>query len=121
MRIFILCLLVMSSAAFGAERISRPTTTAVELTKPPQLDGLIKDDPAWEGAIPMTDFWQVRPFGGAPASQKSEIYVGFTEDTLYVAAMLYDESASGILVTDSRRDSELDETDSFQVVLDTFK
>ena len=126
MRIFILFLLAMyfattSFAIFGAERISRPATTAVELTVAPQLDGVIKGDAAWEGAVPMGNFWQVRPIQGAPASQKSEVYVGFTKDTLYVAAMLYDESASGILVTDSRRDSELDDTDSFQVVFDTFK
>ena len=121
MRILILCLLGISCATFSAERINRPATTAVELTTAPQLDGVIKNDDAWKGAMPMTDFWQVRPVEGKAASQRSEVYVGYTKNTLYVAAMLYDESASGILVTDSRRDSKLDETDSFQIILDTYK
>ena len=121
MRILTLCLLGLSCATFSAERINRPTTTAVELRTAPQLDGVIKNDDAWKGAMPMTDFWQVRPVEGKAASQRSEVYVGYTKNTLYVAAMLYDESASGILVTDSRRDSKLDETDSFQIILDTYK
>ncbi|MFT5099837.1 MAG: hypothetical protein ACI9CE_001215 [Flavobacterium sp.] len=121
LKIFILCLLLMSSATYGAEQIIRPASIAVQLTEIPKLDGVINSDPAWRSATPMTNFWQVRPVQGAPASQKSEVYVAFTKDTLYIAAMLFDQSVSGILVTDSRRDSELDETDSFQVVLDTYK
>ena len=43
-----------------------------------------------------------------------------SRDTLYIGIINFDSDPSQILVTDSRRDGQLDETDSVQVVLDTF-
>ena len=46
------------------------------------------------------------------------MFVGYSEDTLYIAVMAYDDNPEAILVTDSRRDSPLDDTDSFRVIID---
>ncbi len=70
---------------------------------------------------PTTGFWQVRPFEGRPASQRTEVYLGYTEEALYIGVVCYDDNPAGIIVADSRRDSPLDETDSFQVVIDAFR
>ncbi|HAU67303.1 MAG TPA: hypothetical protein DCW52_02780 [Gammaproteobacteria bacterium] len=67
---------------------------------------------------PTSGFTQTRPNEGAPATQRTEVFVGFTEDTLYIGVMAYDDNPGAILVTDSRRDSALDDTDSFQVIID---
>jgi hypothetical protein len=45
---------------------------------------------------------------------------GYTEQMLYVGVICYDKDPGQIIVTDSRRDSSLDETDSFQFILDGF-
>jgi hypothetical protein len=100
--------------------VQRPSARAFRLEQSPTLDGRILDDPAWAGVVPATGFWQVRPFEGRPASQRTEVFVGYTDDALYIGAVLYDDAPSRIIVTDSRRDSSLDDSDSFLVIVDTF-
>jgi hypothetical protein len=84
------------------------------------MDGVVSTDPAWSPITPMTGFTQVRPSEGAPASESTEVYVGYTSRALYIAVVCHDSDPSGIIVSDSRRDADLDETDSFQVILDTY-
>ncbi|MEQ8858974.1 MAG: DUF5916 domain-containing protein [Pseudomonadales bacterium] len=98
-----------------------PVASATALTRAPTLDGRVLNDPAWAGVQPATGFWQVRPFEGQPASQRTEVYLGYTESALYVGVVCYDDDPAGIIVADSRRDSSLEETDSFQVVIDAFR
>ena len=45
----------------------------------------------------------------------------FTERTLYVEVVCYDRDAGAITVSGSRRDSSLDDGDSIQIILDTFR
>ncbi|MBM3790377.1 MAG: carbohydrate binding family 9 domain-containing protein [Acidobacteria bacterium] len=66
-------------------------------------------------------FWQTRPDEGKPASERTEVRIVFTEDTLFFGVVCYDRQPDGIIVTDSRRDSSLDDTDSFQLILDTYR
>ena len=44
----------------------------------------------------------------------------FTDDTIYFGVVCYDRDPGAIIVTDSRRDSSLADSDSFQLILDTF-
>ncbi|MBT4162594.1 MAG: carbohydrate binding family 9 domain-containing protein [Gammaproteobacteria bacterium] len=69
----------------------------------------------------MSGFWQIEPDEGSPATQKTEVFVGYSEDTLYVGVICYDKEPDRIIVTDSRRDSSLAETDSFQFIIDGLK
>lgn len=121
----IVSLTVAASVSFAAEGVpvppmSPPVTQAFRLSAPPQLDGNVADDAAWSGVQPASRFWQVRPDEGRPATQRTEVYVGFTDDSLYVGVICFDDDPAGIIVTDSRRDSSLEETDSFQVILDSY-
>ncbi|HEY5646563.1 MAG TPA: hypothetical protein VIS76_11500, partial [Pseudomonadales bacterium] len=97
-----------------------PVTQAYPLADSPTLDGDVLSDPAWRGARATSGFWQIKPFEGQPASQRTEVFVGFTEDALHIGAVLYDDTPSAIIVSDSRRDAELTETDAFLVILDTY-
>ena len=54
-------------------------------------------------------------------SERTEVRVIFTDDTLYIGAVMYDSDPSGIIVSDSRRDAPLDDTDSFQMIVDTYR
>ncbi|MBT4520409.1 MAG: carbohydrate binding family 9 domain-containing protein [Halieaceae bacterium] len=72
------------------------------------------------GVGTTSNFWQTRPDEGQPATQKTLIYLGFTERALYIGAKLYDSNPNEIIISDSRRDADLDETDSFQVIIDSF-
>ena len=96
----------------------KPSTTAVALSTAPTIDGDVLADSAWSSITPATGFSQVRPDEGRPATQKTEVFIGYTEDSLYIGVVAYDDNPAGIIVADSRRDSSLDDTDSFQVIID---
>ena len=96
----------------------RPVMQAFDLQTAPDIDGDVLDDPAWQGVVPASGFWQVQPNEGAAATQRTEVFIGFQGDALYIGLVAYDDNPDGIIVTDSRRDSGLDETDSFRVIID---
>jgi hypothetical protein len=93
---------------------------AYRLPDSPLLDGPVARDSAWAGVTPASSFWQVRPFEGRPATQRTNVYIGFTDDALYIGVICFDDDPAGIIVADSRRDSSLNDTDSFTVILDSF-
>ncbi len=86
----------------------------------PVLDGDVLGDSIWNSVEPVTGFWQTTPNDGEPASERTEVRVIYTADTIYFGVVCYDRDPSSIIVSDSRRDASLDETDSFQIILDTY-
>ena len=113
-------MLAAPAAADDRPSAGRPALQAARLAEPPALDGKVLDDPAWQGAAPATDFTQTTPDEGQPATERTEVRVGYDAETLYIGVVCFDREPEGIIVSDSRRDASLDETDSFQVILDTF-
>ena len=119
-------LLLPSSAHAQSDEIgdtfsTPPTISARAATgNAPVVDGDVLADPAWTGAPYATDFIQSAPNEGAPSSERTEVRVLFTEDTLYIGVVCYDRNPNAIIVTDSRRDSSLADSDNFQLILDTF-
>jgi hypothetical protein len=107
-------------AQFQALAVERPIGQAAALEAAPTIDGNVTGDPAWREARAITGFSQIQPSYGEPASQRTEVFVGFTERALYIGVMAYDEEPLAIISTDSRRDSSLDDTDSFRVLIDGF-
>src|SRR5688572_26697250 len=115
----------VAAAQPGANATAPPAAANVAIAtraaEPPTIDGDVLGDPAWAQATPITTFWQEQPNEGQPASERTEVRVVFTADTLYVAAVLYDSDPSGIVVSDARRDAPMDDTDSFQMIVDTYR
>ena len=98
-----------------------PLTRAVAVVEAPAVDGNVLTDSAYNQAQVATGFVQSRPFEGQPASERTEVRVVYTEDTLYFGIVCFTEDSSTIITADSRRDSDLTETDSFQILLDTYQ
>jgi hypothetical protein len=96
----------------------RPEMRAYPLATVPVLDGDVLNDPAWTAVTPASDFTQIQPDEGMPSTQRTEVFVGFTDFALYIGVVAYDDNPETIIVTDSRRDSSLSQTDSFQIVID---
>lgn len=124
-RLVLVSALSLVIVAVDASAQSQPgsanVATAVRATEAPTIDGDVLGDPAWKAATPITSFVQEQPNEGQPASEKTEVRVIFTADTLYVGVVLYDSDPGGIIVSDARRDSPLDDTDSFQMIFDTYR
>jgi hypothetical protein len=104
-----------------ATGLARPSVAAARLEAPPVIDGDVLDDPVWAAIEPVTDFWQTTPDTGAPASERTEVRLAYTSDTLLVAVVCYDRDPSTIVIAEARRDSPLDDTDSFRLILDTYR
>ena len=103
-------------AALGSAKVVR--ATAVE--QPPALDGDVLGDAVWAAATPVSGFRQTAPDDGRPATERTEVRILFTDDTIYFGVVCYDRDPSAIIMSDSRRDSSMTDADSFQLVLDTF-
>ncbi len=97
-----------------------PIARAFRTEAGPEVDGDVLGDPAYDDARIATGFVQSRPFEGQPASERTEVRIVYTADTLYFGVVCYMEDPSDIITADSRRDSDLRDTDSFQVILDTY-
>ncbi len=97
-----------------------PTAVATLVDEAPVLDGEVLNDPIWAKSLPVTGFVQITPDEGQPATERTAVHVIYTSDTLFFGVVCYDRNPSSIIVADSRRDSDLRETDSFQIILDTF-
>ena len=93
---------------------------AISVEAPPTLDGDVLGDPVWAAAEPVSGFRQSAPDEGQPATERTEVRVVFTADTIFFGIVCYDRDPSSIIVSDSRRDSSMNNADSFQMVLDTF-
>jgi hypothetical protein len=75
---------------------------------------------AFAGTMLKVDgFVQRDPKDGSPISQKTEVYLGYTDKNLYVVCVCFDSEPNKIRARMSRRE-QINEDDQFGFVLDTF-
>jgi hypothetical protein len=85
-----------------------------------KLDGR-PDEKWWSRVTPASDFRQSDPTEGAPASERTEVYVAYTPTDLYIGAWFHDSDPSGILAYQKERDASIGTDDGFTWMLDTFR
>ena len=120
--------LVAQQSPGGASRVGAreltadgfPRVRAVRVDDGPLIDGDVLNDPAYADAVLATGFVQNRPFEGQPSSERTEVRIVYTADTIYFGVVCYTDDPGTVVVADSRRDSDMRETDSFQIILDTY-
>jgi hypothetical protein len=118
-----LCLIFVQGRADQAQQLpaAPPAAQASRASTTPVLDGRILDDPAWQDVSPLIDFWQTAPDAGQPSSERTEVRIVYTDTAIYFGVVLLDRDPSGLTTSDSRRDSPLDDVDSFRIILDTYR
>jgi hypothetical protein len=85
----------------------------------PVVDGRV-DETSWTNTDPFSGFIQQWPEEGQPASERTEIRFLLDRENLYIGIICFDSEPDQIVVSQSRRDADLDDTDSIQILLDTF-
>jgi hypothetical protein len=85
----------------------------------PVIDGRV-DEAIWSTAQPFGAFIQQEPDEGEPATERTEIRFLLDRQNFYVGVISFDSEPDKIIVSQSRRDAELVETDSIEILLDTF-
>jgi hypothetical protein len=99
----------------------RPAQAARYLSRAPVVDGAVADDAAWKDVPAITAFRQTTPDDGADVSERTEVRIAYTDEALIIGVVCYDSEPGKLVVSDSRRDSPLDDVDSFQFILDTYQ
>jgi hypothetical protein len=85
----------------------------------PTINGRV-DEAAWRNAEPFSGFIQQWPDDGQPATERTEVRFLIDRENLYIGVICFDSEPDQIVVSQSRRDADLDDTDSIQILLDTF-
>ena len=113
---FIVLLLFIPSLIF-----SQLITSVNKIDVIPTIDGEVINDPAWNVAKAISTFIQKTPDEGDFISEKTIVKVMYSEKYFYVSVVAYDKNPEGIVISDTRRDASLNNSDSFSFVIDTFK
>ena len=86
----------------------------------PVIDGNILGEKLWNKVPIIENLKQIKPDYGLPASEKTSIRVAYTNKSFFVAVVCYDTAPDKIVISDSRRDADLNDEDSFLFILDTY-
>ena len=123
--------LLLAALPVHAERNSAITKDAVaslttlhipHLTREPKIEDFadMQPSPAVAGTMLKVDqFWQHDPKDGEPISQHTEAYLGYTDKSLYVIFLAFD-NAVGNLRNHLVRREQINDEDQVGIFLDTF-
>jgi hypothetical protein len=105
---------VTSAPAAGLAPEMRAARRAGEI----HVDGKL-DETAWGAAVPATEFTQLDPSEGQPASERTEVRVLVDDEAVYIGARLYDREPGKIRAQLLRRD-ESPNSDGFRAYIDSY-
>ena len=98
----------------------RATVRAVRVVDALTIDGTL-DERVYEDVLPMSDFIQIEPQEGSPATQRTEVWLLFDDDHIYVSARLWESHPERMIANEMRRDnSNITQNELFAFSLDTF-
>ena len=80
------------------------TVRAARVIAPIRIDGAL-DERHYQDVLPMSDFVQVEPRPGQPATERTEVWVAFDDTNLYLTARAHDSDMARLVATEMRRDS----------------
>ena len=95
------------------------TTDIVRLDAPVILDGRL-DEPHWQRATLIDDLRQIRPNEYSEPSERTEFYVYYDDEALYVGARVFDSQPDKITAQVLRQGGGLRFEDRVAVVLDPY-
>jgi hypothetical protein len=84
----------------------------------PEIDGFLGDE-AWESAPVASDFIQMEPGEGDPASERTEVRILYGPAALYIAFRAFDSEPDLIAAQLTRRDAD-SYSDAVHVIIDSY-
>ena len=109
----------MPPAVISRDEQGHVTVRAVRLTEPISLDGRL-DERIYHDTEAIADFVQQEPREGTPATEKTEVWIAFDDDAVYVGARLWESDPSKRVMSDMRRDANnlSNNNDHFAILLE---
>jgi hypothetical protein len=114
-------LLWLLPAEVPAQEVAPPTKSfnAVRTDEIPIIDGRL-DEPLWQRAAVIDDLHEVRPDEFADPSEDTRFYVIYSDDAIYVAAVLLDSEPDQVKARVLRQGDFSPGDDGLKVMLDPF-
>jgi hypothetical protein len=99
----------------------RVVVRAIQLSAPMTIDGNL-DEAVYRENQPIDGFIQTVPANGKPVSERTEAWVMYDDEFIYISAKLYESAPPNKWIANElRRDTaQLRQNDMFGVLLDTF-
>jgi hypothetical protein len=89
-----------------------------KLTGKINFDGFC-NEPVWD-SLPPVEMTMFKPSHGSKPTERSDVFVTFDDEFLYIGARLYYQNGSIIRSTTKKRDGADGGSDNFGILLDTF-
>ncbi len=108
-------------ASITRDERGRATVRAIRLDEPLTLDGILDED-FYSDFRPFGDFVQVTPVAGDPSSQRTDVWIAFDAENIYVTCRCWDEAPPDEwIVNELRRDADgIRNNEHFGIMFDTF-
>jgi hypothetical protein len=94
----------IAPAVITRDAEGRATVRAVRLGQPLRIDGAL-DEALYRDVPSMSEFIQVEPQAGQAATERTETWVSFDDDYVYVSFRAWDTQIESLIATEMRRDS----------------
>jgi Domain of unknown function (DUF5916) len=108
------------SQASPRDAQGRMTIRATRLPSPLRIDGRL-DELVYASVEPISDFIQMEPSGGQPASERTEVWIFFDQRNVYVTMRAWESRPDLMVANEMRRDSNnIRMGDCVNFSLDTF-
>ncbi len=98
----------------------RRSIEAVRTPLKPRIDGCLEDS-VWQALTFQGNFVQREPWEGAAASERTEVGILYDDDNLYLGVKCYDSAPGRVVAREMLRDTQLDDDDNFEVVIDSYR
>jgi hypothetical protein len=106
-------------ATINRDAEGRATVRAVRIETPLTIDGRL-DEAIYREMAPITDFIQNDPKEGAPASEKTDVWLFYDRDNFYVVGRCWESHPETLVANEMRRDNvSIVQDDQFAWGLDT--
>ena len=108
-------------ATIARDTEGRATIRAIRVATPLRIDGQL-DESLYGSVLPVSDFIQVEPNDGTPATQKTELWVSFDQTNVYVTFRVWESQPDRMIVNEMRRDSttKILQNETVAFILDTY-
>ena len=109
----------LAPAVSAGALAGRPSVTATFATERPNVDGTL-DDAIWSTATRLTEFVQVTPVEGDPATEETDVFVAFDSTHLYLGMHAHYSNPGRVRASRVDRDRASFSDDTISVYFDTF-
>ncbi len=121
---FLACIQLTAASTWPAANTTpAPLVVAIpRVERPPVLEDFLDMKPrnGLDGKLAkVEDFIQREPKDGQPATQRTEVYLGYSDKNLYVIFVAFDSEPNKIRARMTRRES-INDDDQVEVMLDSF-